>query len=273
VAERDRAEVFAAWLKLLQLFVILVAALTLLVGIVAYWMGRSIVTPLNGLIAATDGIAHGDLSVELRGAPAGELGQLTRVFNVMIERLRRSHAEVEAANKTLQEQNQLLEMLAVTDSLTGAYNRKKLDDILADQFARFRRTQRPFAVLMLDLDNFKLINDTFGHAAGDSVLAHVAAILKASVRNVDFVTRYGGEEFVIVLVETAWDAALDIAERIRAEVEVPHIGVTNQLIAVTVSLGVTHSRDGDDPETVLARADHALYKAKHAGRNQVKFAM
>ena len=273
VAERDRAEVFAAWLRLLQLFALLVTGLTLLVGVVAYWMGRSIVAPLNSLIAAADGIAHGDLNVQLRGAPTGELGQLTRVFNMMTERLRRSHAEVEAANNALQEQNQLLEMLAVTDSLTGVYNRKKLDDILTDQLARFRRNQRPFAVLMLDLDNFKSINDTFGHAAGDSVLAHVAAILKQSVRNVDFVTRYGGEEFVIVLVETAWDAALDIAERIRAEVEVPHVGVTDELISVTVSLGVTHSRDGDGIEAVLARADQALYKAKRAGRNQVQYAM
>ena len=273
VAERDHAEVFAAWLRLLQVFVLLVAALTLLVGVIAYWMGRSIVTPLNSLIAAADGIAHGDLSVQLRGAPAGELGQLTRVFNMMTERLRRSHADVQAANEALQEQNQLLETLAVTDSLTGVYNRKKLDDILADQFARFRRNQRPFAVLMLDLDNFKSINDNFGHVAGDSVLAYVAAILKQSVRNVDYVARYGGEEFVIVLVETALDAALEIAERIRAEVEVPHFGVTNQLIAVTVSLGVTHSRDGDSPEEALARADRALYKAKRAGRNQVKYAM
>ena len=273
VAERDRAEVYAAWLRLLQLFVLLVAALTLLVGVVAYWMGRSIVTPLNSLIAAADGIAHGDLNVQLRGAPAGELGQLTRVFNMMTERLRRSHADVQTANETLREQNQLLETLAVTDSLTGVYNRKKLDDILADEFARFQRNQRPFAVLMLDLDNFKSINDNFGHAAGDSVLAHVAAILKESVRKVDYVARYGGEEFVVVLVETALDAALEIAERIRAEVEVPYLGLTNQLIAVTVSLGVTNSREGDGPEETLARADRALYKAKRAGRNQVKYAM
>jgi diguanylate cyclase (GGDEF)-like protein len=274
VAERDRAEVFEAWLKLLERFLLLVAGLTLLVGVVAYWMGRSIVTTLNSLIAAADGIARGDLTVQLRGAPAGEIGHLTRVFNMMTDRLRRSHAEVQAANQALQEQNQLLETLAVTDSLTGLYNRKKLDDILADQFARFRRNHRPFAVLMLDLDNFKSINDNHGHVAGDKVLADVAAILKQSVRNIDYVARYGGEEFVVVLVETALDAALDIAERIRGEVEIPRFGASNKLISVTVSLGVTHSREGDDgPEVVLARADHALYEAKRAGRNQVQYAM
>jgi diguanylate cyclase (GGDEF)-like protein len=274
VAQRDRAEVFEAWLKLLQLFLLLAVGLTLLVGVVAYWMGRSIVTPLNSLIAAADGIARGDLTVQLRGAPSGEIGHLTRVFNMMTDRLRRSHAEVQAANRALQAQNQLLETLAITDSLTGLYNRKKLDDILADQFARFRRNHKPFAVLMLDLDNFKSINDNHGHVAGDEVLTDVAAILKQSVRNIDHVARYGGEEFVVVLVETALDAALDIAERIRSVVEIPRFGASNKQISVTVSLGLAHSREGDDgPEKVLLRADHALYEAKRAGRNQVQYAM
>jgi diguanylate cyclase (GGDEF)-like protein len=274
VVERDRAEVFEAWLKLLELFLVMVAGLTLVVGVMAYWMGRSIVTPLNSLIAAADGIAHDDLSVQLRGAPAGEIGRLTHVFNIMIDRLRRSHVEVEEAKRALQDQNQLLEKLAVTDSLTGVSNRRRLDEILADQFARFRRNHRPFAVLMLDLDRFKSINDNYGHVTGDRVLASVAATLKRSVRNIDYVARYGGEEFVVVLVETALDEAMDVAERIRAEVEVPHFGMSDKPISFTVSLGVTHSRGGDDgPEAALARADHALYKAKRAGRNQVQYAM
>jgi diguanylate cyclase (GGDEF)-like protein len=105
-------------------------------------------------------------------------------------------------------------------------------------------------------------------------LADVAVILKQSVRNVDYVARYGGEEFIVVLVETALDAALDIAERIRSEVEILRFGAGNTLISVTVSLGVTHSREGDDgPEEVLARADNALYEAKRAGRNQVQYAI
>ena len=170
VAERERAEVFAAWLALLKLFLLLVAGLTLLVGTIAYWMGRSIVTPLNRLITATDGIARGDLDVKVPGDPAGEIGGLTRVFNMMAERLRRSRVEVEAASRALEEKNQLLEVLAVTDGLTGLYNRNKLDEILVDQFARFRRYHRPFALLMLDLDNFKSINDNYGHVAGDEVL-------------------------------------------------------------------------------------------------------
>ena len=273
VTERDRAEVFGAWLRLLELFFLLVAGLTLLVAGIAYWMGRTIVAPLNNLIAAADGVARGDLTVRLRDEPAGEIGHLMRVFNIMTSRLRRSHAEVRAATQALQEQNQLLEALAVTDGLTGLYNRKKLDDILAEQFARFRRNGRSFVVVMLDLDNFKSINDVHGHVTGDAVLANVATVLKQSVRNVDYVARYGGEEFVVVLVETALGTALDIAERIRSEVEVLRFGAMNAVIPVTVSLGVTHCREDDEkPEQVLARADRALYDAKGAGRNQVQFA-
>ena len=271
VAERDRAGVYHAWLESLQVFLVLVGGLTLLVGVLAYWMGRSIVAPLDSLIGAADRIASGDLAVRLHVANDGEIGHLTRVFNKMVDRLSRSREEVGAANQVLQEQNQLLETLSVTDSLTGLFNRKKLDDILADQFARFRRTQRPFAVLMLDIDNFKALNDTYGHLAGDQVLSNLAIILQRSVRTVDFVARFGGEEFVLVLVETSSEGALQIAERIRALVETPRLAATNELISVTVSLGVAESRSGDSrPEDVLARADRAMYDAKHAGRNKVR---
>lgn len=273
VAERERAEVFAAWLASLQFFLLLVAGLALLVGAVAYWMGRSIVDPLNRLIAATDGIARGKLDVRLPDGSTGEIGRLTRVFNMMAERLRRSSAEVESAHRALEEKNRQLEVLADTDGLTGLYNRKKLDAILVDQFERFRRHRRPFALLMLDLDNFKSINDDYGHVAGDEVLKTVAAMLRLSVRAVDYVARYGGEEFVVVLVETPLVAALEVAERIRAAVQVPGAGAGTRSISITVSLGVTHSREGDDdPEKMLFRADHALYEAKRAGRNQVQCA-
>lgn len=274
VAERDRAEIFDAWLKLLEFYLLLVAALTLLVGVVAYWMGRSIVTPLNNLTAAADRIAGGDLAVTLRDDSADEIGHLTRVFNQMTDRLRRSYQDIELVHQTLQEQNELLGTLAITDSLTGLYNRKKLDEILADQFVRFRRNRRPFAVLMLDLDNLKAINDRDGHAAGDEVLAQVAAILRQSVRDVDYVARYGGDEFVAILTETSMEAALEVAERIRSAVDTLIIRAGNHLFSVTVSVGVAHSHEGDNsPGMMLFRADHALYKAKGAGRNRVQSAI
>ena len=130
-------------------------------------MGRSIVLPLQKLIAAADRIAEGDLEVRLAATRIDELGHLTLVFNQMADRLRQSHAEIMAANQAMQQQNQVLETLSITDSLTGLYNRSKLDAILSDRFARFRRTQREFTLLMMDIDHFKTLNDTYGHVTGD----------------------------------------------------------------------------------------------------------
>jgi diguanylate cyclase (GGDEF)-like protein len=271
VAERDSTDVYEAWRRMLDLYVLSVVGLALLVGAAGYGLGRSIVTPLNQLSGAADRIASGDLDVALRVAKNDEIGHLTRVFNKMTDNLRRSRADTEAASRTLQQQNELLEKLSVRDGLTGLYNRKKLDEILLDQFARFRRLHRPFAVLMLDIDNFKAINDRHGHLAGDAVLERVASVLAQSIRNIDYAARFGGEEFVIVLVETEAEAACGIAERIRALVESTRYGVDADSISVTISVGVTDSRrDDDSPEAMLARADRALYRAKHAGRNKVQ---
>jgi len=268
IAERDRGDVYRAWLRSLLLFTGLVAGLTLLVGAIAYWMGHTIVRPLEGLVDASERIAGGDLAVRLAVTDDGEIGKLTRAFNVMADRLRRSREELGRANQALQEQNRLLEELSITDSLTGVYNRKRLDEILIEQFGRYQRNRKPFALIMLDIDNFKKLNDTYGHLAGDAVLANLAAVLKRSVRSIDYVARYGGEEFVVVLVEASAAEAAQVAERIRTQMEAPD--PAGARAAATVSLGVTESLpDDDSPAAMLARADRAMYVAKQAGRNRV----
>ncbi|MDZ4261706.1 MAG: diguanylate cyclase [Pseudomonadota bacterium] len=270
VVERDRADIYQAWTAFRNLFLALVGGLTLLVGLVAWRMGRSIVTPLESLTRAAGRIAAGDLAMQLPVVRHDELGRLTQVFNQMADNLRHSHEEFEAASLELQKQNQLLETLSVTDSLTGLYNRKKLDDILAHQFARFKRNQRLFSVLMMDIDHFKILNDTYGHLAGDYVLASVAKIFSASIRSIDYAARYGGEEFVIVLPETMISAALEMAERIRAQVQNATYDYNDQSMVVTLSIGVADVCSSDDTaSTVIARADQMLYAAKRAGRNQV----
>ncbi len=273
VAERDRDALLRERRRLLGLFAGVTGALTLLVGALAWRLGRSIVGPLDGLVAAVDGVAAGRLDVRVRATARDEVGRLARAFDAMVERLRRSRAEVEEAQEALRRQNRLLEELSVTDGLTGAGNRKKLDSVLAERLALFRRHRRPFALVMLDLDHFKALNDTHGHLAGDRVLAEVAGILKASVRGVDHVGRYGGEEFAIVLVEATLEGALDTAERIREAVEKARIDLDGRTLQVTASLGVTRSRPGDRrPEDLFSRADAALYEAKRAGRNRVRCA-
>ena len=270
VAERERAEVYRGWEKLRNLFLMLVSALTLVVAMVAYRLGRSITLPLQRLIGAADRIADGDLDVKLTVMKNDELGHLTQVFNQMTDRLSSTHAELVAANETLQQQNQLLETLSITDSLTGLYNRNKLDAILSDQIALFKRNSRPFAVLMLDIDHFKTLNDSRGHIAGDELLAAVAKILARSIRSVDFAARYGGDEFAIILIDTLADAAMDTAERIRSQVESAHYSAGDESATVTVSIGIAQWQSEDaTPGAVFARADGALYEAKRAGRNRV----
>jgi diguanylate cyclase (GGDEF)-like protein len=269
VAERDRAEVYGAWVDLRNMFLALVGALVVVVAAVAFQMGRSIVRPLQQLIDAADRIAGGDLEVRLAATQRDELGHLTQVFNQMTDRLRHSHGEIMAANQAMQQQNQVLETLSITDSLTGLYNRSKLDTILSDELARFKRTQREFTLLMMDIDYFKTLNDTYGHVTGDEILAAVARILIQSIRSIDYAARYGGDEFIIILVETSMDQALKTAERIRSQVENLRYSANDSIIAVTVSIGVVQCQSGDmTPTAVFARADDALYEAKHAGRNR-----
>ncbi len=269
VAERDRAEFYSAWIELRNMFLALVGALVLVVAAVAFRMGRSIVGPLQRLIRAADRIAAGDLDVQLDATRNDELGRLTVVFNQMADRLRRSHAEIMAANQAMQQQNQMLATLSVTDSLTGLYNRSKLDAILIDELARFNRTRRQFSLLMLDIDHFKTLNDTYGHVTGDEMLAAVAQILLQSVRSIDYAARYGGDEFIIILVETPADMARKTAERIRSQVENMRHSVDGTTISVTVSVGIVQcQRDDATPTLLLARVDNALYEAKRAGRNR-----
>ena len=273
VAERDRAEVYSAWIALRNMFLTLVGALIMVVAAVAFQMGRSIVRPLQRLIDAADRIAGGNLEVRLTAARNDELGHLTLVFNQMADRLRHSHAEIMAANQAMQQQNQVLEMLSITDSLTGLYNRSKLDAILSDQLARFKRTQREFTLLMMDIDHFKTLNDTYGHITGDEILAAVARILVQSIRSIDYAARYGGDEFIIILVETTADQALKTAERIRSQVENMRYSFRDSTIAVTASIGIVQCQSDDMTATaVFARADSALYEAKRAGRNRAHYA-
>jgi diguanylate cyclase (GGDEF)-like protein len=269
LAERSLAEIHSAWSELRDMFLVLVGSLILIVAAVAFKMGSSIVLPLQRLIRAADRIAEGDLDVQLTATRNDELGHLTRVFNQMADRLRRSHAEIMAANEATQKQNQMLETLSVTDSLTGLYNRSKLDAILTDQLARYKRSQRPFSLLMLDIDHFKTLNDTYGHVAGDEILAAVAQILLQSVRSIDYAARYGGDEFIIILVETPADLARKTAERIRLQVEKMGYRVGGSEIPLTVSIGIVECQLQDDSLTaVLTRVDSALYEAKRMGRNR-----
>ena len=161
---------------------------------------------------------------------------------------------------------------AETDPLTGVANRRRFHQALEIECIRFKRGRAPLSVLMIDLDNFKDINDRYGHPAGDAVLLAISQRLLISLRKTDLLARYGGEEFSILLPETRIEGAVTIAERIRLAVCETPVEVEGDLISTSVSLGVaSHSSDREvDPQILLKKADLALYRAKAMGRNRVE---
>lgn len=186
-----------------------------------------------------------------------EIGSLADSANALIQAAEEALAEVEA--------------LATTDALTGLLNRRAFMARLANEQARLQRHElRQTCVLMLDLDDFKQINDRHGHAAGDAVLQHFGQLLSHELRKIDSAGRIGGEEFAILLPDTHPQAAFAFAERLRSLVESASIPYAEKDLGITVSIGISRL-DPADPEAgfALRRADHALYRAKNEGRNRV----
>jgi two-component system, cell cycle response regulator len=160
--------------------------------------------------------------------------------------------------------------LNITDHLTRLPNRQRLDDQLNKEFMRARRHVRSLSVLFIDIDFFKGVNDTYGHQAGDAVLAAVGQLLRARARSDDLPARLGGEEFVVVLPETDLAGAASLAEDLRAAVERLVVEYCNQPIRLTISVGCAEITSKDQrPDDILARADERLYEAKRRGRNRV----
>ncbi len=176
--------------------------------------------------------------------------------------------ELEKKNLTLERLNNQLQKISVTDGLTQLFNRRKIDEILYYENERFMRYGHPFSIILLDIDKFKNINDGYGHHVGDQVLIELSQLLKASIRKVDIVGRWGGEEFMIICPDTNLKQASTLAETIRVVVEAKRFG---QIKSVTSSFGVAQMERSSDIETLIKRVDGLLYKAKDAGRNTVKF--
>ena len=167
-----------------------------------------------------------------------------------------------------------LQQLAITDPLTGLFNRRYFFEIAEKEFAKSSRYNRPLSVVILDLDMFKDINDTYGHLVGDRALIHIGRLLRKTTRDPDIPARYGGEEFVVLLPETDCASAQIFSDRLRKLVADSPIQSDNDTIHFTASIGVTGKNNNEEVETLdqlISQADQALYKAKRAGRNQVAF--
>lgn len=163
------------------------------------------------------------------------------------------------------------ERLATVDGLTGLTNRRKYDELFDAELKRATRYQRHLSLLLLDIDHFKKINDTYGHPIGDQALQHVSSIISEELRNVDIAARHGGDEFTLLLPETGTEGARLVAERIRTVIESSPLAIDNsQNISITISIGIASYPDcGNTTQQLTRNADQALYEAKGAGRNRV----
>jgi diguanylate cyclase (GGDEF)-like protein len=240
---------------------ILLATVFLLVGV---WFGAEwlMLRKFRALLRAAERMQGGDLRART-GIRYGEeeLSQLAQAFDDMAG--------------ALQQREQRLQEQAISDPLTGLYNRRYLSEFLPRELARSGRNATPVAVILIDLDHFKRVNDTFGHEAGDIVLTAVGNLLKANVRGSDIACRYGGEEFALILPETDVDAAARRAEGIRMQISVLKLGHAGKPLGkVTASFGIAMFPDhAQDTDELLRVADVALYAAKGAGRNRVLVGM
>lgn len=246
---------------------------------VALWivLRRLIGTRLERLAGKAAQLGAGDMSVRAEIEGTDEIAQLAKAFNQMAEDLgaytSRLESLVRERTSELEDANLELARIAVTDALTGLWNRRHFEERAARDLEIARRAHRPFALVVIDVDHFKSVNDRFGHPIGDRVLQTVAATLTEQARSADLVARIGGEEFAVAMPDTATDAAAHAAERMRVALESMTIPDVPELAAevITASFGVAaFPEHGGTIRALVAAADEALYGAKRGGRNRVE---
>lgn len=265
--------------------VILISALliALILLVVTVFLGiivtRQITHPIKDLLSVINIFGGGDLTARAVVETHDEIGSLAKAFNVMAitinEQTEYLEQKVKERTVDLELAYEKIKALSNTDALTGCYNRRYLDVVLDNEIIRTQRENLYLSISICDIDFFKKVNDTYGHAAGDLVLAEFASIIKKVIRkDVDQLFRYGGEEFVIIFPDTPIDKAGIMVERIRAAVEENLFVWNDKTISVTASFGVTSicptNGKAISMESFIGKADNLMYCAKNDGRNQSK---
>jgi diguanylate cyclase (GGDEF)-like protein len=249
----------------------------LVFSFLAYRITARVVRPIGDLSEAVRRVMLGHTELELPTVSSrDEIGLLTRTFNDMIQQQRSQREEIEETNRhlkdrnvRLQQANEILNQLSITDGLTKLHNHRFFQDHLTREIRRVERTREPLAILVIDIDDFKRLNDRFGHAAGDEVLERIAKILHGAVRGSDLCARYGGEEFVILAPDTDAQGACLLAEKVRMAIDESSFIIDESMRPqrVTVSVGVAAFKG--NRKRFFQKADQALYRAKAGGKNCV----
>lgn len=240
-----------------------------------------------GSVAASTSDFHAQMAgYNERISRAGNIAELNDVLGEVLRATRQVESEALASRdrmlaaqteaqeaeqriRTLEAELQQMSEMVREDQLTGSLNRRGLDEVLERESARAERRGSPLCVALLDVDNFKRLNDTYGHAAGDGALRHLVRVVKETLRSIDEVARFGGEEFLIVLPDTTVEAAAQAMVRLQRELTKHFFLHGHEKLLITFSCGVALRRAGESQAALLERADKAMYQAKHSGKNRV----
>jgi diguanylate cyclase (GGDEF)-like protein len=284
VVQETSDDAFAPIASILRHTLLLNMGMVCVLSLMAFKIGASMVRPIHDLSDAARRVRDGEADVVVPVTGGGdEVGILTRTFAEMVERLHDARLEIEvrrqesenanrlllAQNHELQRANETLEQLAITDGLTKIHNHRFFQDQLSREIKRAERTASPLALILLDIDDFKQLNDRYGHAMGDEVLQLLSAVLIEETRDHDLVARYGGEEFAVLAPATDREGALAVAEKLRTAVAEHRFCPkgSSAPLSITVSIGVAIYHG--DRSAFFDEADRALYDAKANGKDCV----
>jgi diguanylate cyclase (GGDEF)-like protein len=268
---------FAPVLSAVMRVFVIDLCIILLFSYLAYRITLAGVRPIEALSEAARRIAQGQFDLAIPEPRAhDEIGLLTRTFNDMMRKLRGYQMEIETTNRSLLERNaelqranEVLNQLSITDGLTKLHNHRYFQDVLTTEIKRVSRTNTPLSMLLIDLDDFKGLNDRLGHPAGDELLMRIAVTMDGVVRDSDLLARYGGEEFVVLASDTNLLGAYRLAEKLRTTIAEQSLilGDSMRPTRITVSIGVAEFRG--NRHKFFSAADQALYRAKASGKNCV----
>jgi diguanylate cyclase (GGDEF)-like protein len=277
VAEAPFELVFEPVVSVVKRIFVIDLCVILLFSFLAYKITAAILQPIELLSDGARRIAQGQLDHEIpEPSTHDEIGLLTHTFNDMMRKLRGNQGEIEDANELLldrnlqlQQANEILEQLSITDGLTKLHNHRFFQDHLTREIKRVNRVKEPLSMILVDVDDFKSLNDRLGHAAGDELLRRVAMLMNDSIRESDLLARYGGDEFVVLASDTDLAGANRLAEKIRTSIAESSFIVDESLRPTRATLSMGVAQYTGTRKRFFAAADAALYRAKAQGKNCV----